>query len=100
MFDLAHALEVIDFVERMERAGCTEILVHCKMGISRSAAVALWIEMKYGLLQNEFQEQYSEHNRVVFRLLSDVVTKLQTSTGERALRALIPQIVKNRGIER
>lgn len=44
VFDRAHAKAVIDFVTKMqEKDEPVDVVVHCKAGISRSAAVALYI---------------------------------------------------------
>ena len=42
------------------------IVVHCKGGVSRSAAVAKWIAERYGL---PFDHHYNSYNRHVYKLL-------------------------------
>ncbi len=45
VFDAAHAKAVIDFVSKLHDANePLDVIVHCTAGISRSAAVALFIE--------------------------------------------------------
>ena len=34
---------IMDFVHRADGQGCEGVLIHCKAGISRSAAIAKWI---------------------------------------------------------
>ncbi len=43
------------------------IMVHCKAGVSRSAAVAKWIAERYGL---PFDHTYKYYNHHVYKLLS------------------------------
>ena len=67
LFTPDQALEIIQFVDA--HAGNSRgILVHCRAGISRSAAVAKWIALKYGL---PFPDGYALYNKHVFRLLSE-----------------------------
>ncbi len=68
LFSEHQARELVSFVVKVETEGVEGILVHCKAGISRSAAVARWIAFKYGL---PFVENYSLYNRHVFRLLCE-----------------------------
>jgi predicted protein tyrosine phosphatase len=65
LFNEDQARRIIQFVEA--HAGNSQgILVHCRAGISRSAAVAKWIAEQYGL---PFNEQYSLYNKHVYRVL-------------------------------
>lgn len=45
------------------------IMVHCKAGISRSAAVAKWIAERYGL---PFDHHYKSYNAHVYKLLDSL----------------------------
>lgn len=45
------------------------IMVHCKAGISRSAAVAKWIAERHGL---PFDHRYESYNRHVYKLLDSL----------------------------
>lgn len=69
-FDLMseqQALELVNFVHHV--ADDVEgIIVHCKAGISRSAAVAKWIAAEYGI---KFNHEYDRYNKHVYQLLVD-----------------------------
>jgi len=66
MMSEKQALELVSFVH--EVAPQVEgILVHCKGGISRSAAVAKWIAKSFGL---PFDHQYALFNTLVFERLN------------------------------
>lgn len=45
------------------------IMVHCKAGVSRSAAVAKWIAERYGL---PFDHHYKYYNQHVYKLLDSL----------------------------
>ena len=45
------------------------IMVHCKAGISRSAAVAKWIAERYGLA---FDHHYKSYNAHVYKMLDSL----------------------------
>lgn len=47
----------------------SSILMHCKVGVSRSAAVAKWIAERYGL---PFDHHYNSYNRDVYKLLDSL----------------------------
>jgi predicted protein tyrosine phosphatase len=61
----AHAIDIARFV-RTVAPDVNTIVVHCKGGISRSAAVAKWIAEAYNL---PFDHRYSSFNKHVHRLL-------------------------------
>jgi predicted protein tyrosine phosphatase len=67
-FDEAMARQVIDFGKAVkdEVGG---IMVHCRQGISRSAAIAKWIALRHEL---RLFERYDRHNKLVYRLLIDM----------------------------
>jgi predicted protein tyrosine phosphatase len=72
VFSDAQARELLDFVEREQR--CTELVVHCSLGQSRSAAVALYLSEKYGVPCFKEQvrvtwEKWRIYNRLVYRRL-------------------------------
>ena len=56
------ALEIVDYVHAVA-PHVEGILVHCKGGVSRSAAVAKWIAKTFGL---PFNHQYSLFNTHVY----------------------------------
>jgi predicted protein tyrosine phosphatase len=68
LFSEDQARQIIEFVADMNAYGVVGVLVHCRAGISRSAAVAKWIAGKYGL---PFPESYSLYNKHVFKLLNE-----------------------------
>lgn len=59
------ATEIVDFVHAVE-PHVVGMLVHCKGGVSRSAAVSKWIAEAFNL---KFNHQYSLYNRHVYRQL-------------------------------
>ena len=62
-----NALSIVEFVHRVA-PDVDGIMVHCKAGISRSAAVAKWIAEKYEL---PLEHRYESYNRHVYRLLKE-----------------------------
>ncbi len=69
LFSEDQARQIIEFVQNARSSGVTGVLVHCRAGISRSAAVAKWIAGKYGL---PFPEDYDSYNKYVYRLLVSI----------------------------
>ncbi|WP_434715652.1 hypothetical protein [Paraburkholderia sp. A3RO-2L] len=72
VFSDDQARQVLDFVGRHQE--CTELVVHCQMGQSRSAAVALYLSEKYGVpcFKEHRQvnwESWKVYNRLVYRTL-------------------------------
>ncbi|OIQ89558.1 dual specificity phosphatase, catalytic domain [mine drainage metagenome] len=63
--DDARAKSIVDFVDGIAPE-VDGIVVHCRAGISRSAAVAKWIAQAYGL---DFDEDYTAHNEFVYDML-------------------------------
>lgn len=67
LFSPAQAGQVIDFVTSVHDSTRVEgILVHCRAGISRSAAVAKWIAERYGL---PYPAGYAHYNKHVYSTL-------------------------------
>lgn len=66
------AAEVVQFVARMVAAKVVGFLVHCEMGVSRSAAVAKWIADRYKL--PPLGPAVQRHNRHVYQLLVEADT--------------------------
>lgn len=60
-----HAIEIVDFVHAMAPQ-VEGVMVHCKGGISRSAAVAKRIAETYNL---PFNHQHDSYNRHVYQQL-------------------------------
>ena len=60
-----HAIDIVDYVYSVE-PHIDLMLVHCKAGISRSAAVAKWIAETFDL---PFNHDYSSYNKHVYRQL-------------------------------
>lgn len=59
----AHAREIFDFVNKIQnKEEEWAILVHCQAGVSRSGAVARWIEDVTGALG---EERFREQNRQI-----------------------------------
>lgn len=68
-FSSTHAQEILDFVEK-NKENTDNIVVHCLMGESRSAAVALFLSQHLGL---ELHQNTSKHNQWVVKVLEKVL---------------------------
>jgi len=62
-----HALEIVNFVHTLAPQ-VEGIMVHCRAGISRSAAVVKWIATTYQL---PFNHEYDRYNKHVYALLTE-----------------------------
>jgi predicted phosphodiesterase len=81
VFDRAHAKAVIDFVNKLHDAEeAWDLIVHCKAGISRSAAVALYVADATNCAMPRIRDAW-EANRLVLKVL----------TAESGLEVLLPQ---------
>lgn len=67
LMDKEMARQVVKFA-RDNSQEIEGILVHCNAGVSRSAAIALWIADEFGL---QFNRQYHLHNKHVYKLLRE-----------------------------
>ena len=56
----------------LSEPGCRRIVVHCRYGVSRSAAVAKALSEAAGLA---FPRDYDDHNRFVYRLVLDTLRR-------------------------
>ncbi len=65
LMNQADALKITQFVREIA-PGVDGILVHCKAGISRSAAVAKWIAKQFDV---PFNHKYDRYNKYVFEML-------------------------------
>jgi predicted protein tyrosine phosphatase len=61
------AKQIVDFARDMAQE-VEGILVHCNAGVSRSAAIALWIADEFDL---PFNRAYQLHNKHVYKLLRE-----------------------------
>ncbi len=59
------AKTIVDFVRHVA-PNVEDIIVHCKAGISRSAAVAKWICGEYNL---PFNERYTKYNQFIYLMI-------------------------------
>lgn len=76
VFSFEQAREVLAFAECHQHG--TELVVHCQMGHSRSAAVAIFLSELYGVPCFKEQrkvtwESWPGYNKLVYRRLHDVV---------------------------
>lgn len=72
VFAPEHARSILAFAERHKDA--SELVVHCQMGYSRSAAVAIYLAEKYGVPCFKEQrpvcwENWKVYNKLVYRAL-------------------------------
>ena len=63
---LDQARKVLSFIRRNEDKD--NFIIHCFMGVSRSAAVARWINDHYGL-DLPYLESYNAYNKKVYQML-------------------------------
>jgi predicted protein tyrosine phosphatase len=62
-----HAEEIVDFVYSIA-PHVDGVMVHCKGGVSRSAAIAKWIAITFNL---PFNHNYSAYNKYVYHQLNE-----------------------------
>ena len=72
VFSEAQAREVLAFARRHH--GCDELVVHCQMGHSRSAAIAIYLSEQYGVPCFKEQravnwESWKGYNKLIYRRL-------------------------------
>lgn len=77
LMNAQHARDIVDFVESVA-PHLRRVLVHCKGGISRSAAVAKWVAERYDL---PFDHGYALYNRHVCRLLTEAANNKENDDG-------------------
>jgi predicted protein tyrosine phosphatase len=65
LMDVGQAQDIANFVRAVAPVAAG-IIVHCRAGVSRSAAIARWISKTYGL---PFPDDYAWDNRHVYELL-------------------------------
>lgn len=65
LMTLDDAKKIVEFVRKVA-PNANGIIVHCRAGISRSAAIAKWISAEYKL---QFNQSYRKFNDHVFRQL-------------------------------
>lgn len=58
---------LFEFIQQIEKRGITNVNIHCDAGISRSAAVARFIDDYYKV--GEFPPLYNHYNKSVYRAL-------------------------------
>lgn len=65
------ANSIIDFINKHKNSQCSQIIVHCLMGISRSAAVALFLEeyINSAVIDDIQRSPYRNYNRFVYSTL-------------------------------
>lgn len=67
LMNAGHADQIFDFVESVA-PNVDVIVVNCKAGISRSAAISKWIAERYDLPFNHGYQHYNQH---VYSLLKE-----------------------------
>ena len=69
LFNRGHAREIIDFIKQVNSETEPSMLViHCRAGISRSGAVALFAAVKLGI---EFSDPYIRPNQWMLKILNE-----------------------------
>ena len=71
------AQSIIDFVEKTDREG-RELIIHCWAGISRSGAVAKWINehFEYNIV---YWNNYKDYNRAVHHILTTTSQRMKSN---------------------
>ena len=67
-FTPAMAEQILDFIDTLPEH-ITEIYIHCRQGISRSATVGIFLQEKYGL---PFDAKYTFLNPLIWKTLKSV----------------------------
>lgn len=80
--DARHAQQIVDFIRNAELTKCEHIIVHCHAGVSRSAAVAVYIKNQYDAVIDQANNDQSGANRRLLRLLYKVHHGLGVVVGE------------------
>lgn len=76
LMEMEDARKIVEFVH-VNAKNVEGIMVHCKAGISRSAAVAKWIALSYDL---PFNHDYQHYNFHVYQLLNNANTEYKHKT--------------------
>lgn len=88
VFTQHQARTILAFAERYK--DCAELVVHCQMGHSRSAAVAIYLSEKYGVPCFKEQrpvnwESWKSYNKLVYRQLhTEDLAQAEARWGARA----------------
>lgn len=75
LFSENDAVKILDFIAKVaKRDDNAEVVVHCKMGVSRSAAVALFLAEKFGEITNppEYIKKHCRPNPYVIKTLAQI----------------------------
>jgi len=77
LFTLDQAKQIVEFVKNAEEDGAEYLFVHCKGGISRSAAVAMalgeYYNVKVFMGYRLLPESYSQYNKFVYRKVREAL---------------------------
>lgn len=73
IFNQGHAERILEWLATWEN-DLNAVYVHCAMGVSRSAAIAMFIAEKYGLQKKFDYLRASRYNRHVYRTLWELWT--------------------------
>ncbi|PPC84394.1 MAG: hypothetical protein CTY35_01955 [Methylotenera sp.] len=80
--DYNDANKMLRFIQRaIDSEDALEMIIHCEMGISRSAAVAQYIHERYGVPISNGITNTDRLNKRVFRLLNKAADGLPPSIG-------------------
>lgn len=90
---VAHAAEVLRFLSKNQHK-VDELIVNCEMGVSRSAAISMFIAEIYNL---EFDWTYNRHNRYVYTILKRVYGQYAPSASSPTRAFDIPGYHKSLG---
>lgn len=75
LFSRQDAIDILQFVAKNNDA---DFIIHCKQGVSRSAAVALFLAEKFGEIGNskEYLDNHCRPNPHVTKILNEVYEEL------------------------
>lgn len=95
LFSEAHAHQILDFLEKNRT--CQEIVIHCTMGQSRSAAVALFASEHYDepcfkVSMPVTWSSWSCYNKHIYRTLRNAAQDLAALKPQLSYEALFAQL--------
>lgn len=73
-FNMTMARKIITFIDKIKEKNIKLLLIHCDVGVSRSAAVGVWAVRYLGLDEKEFRKEHPSIGPNI--LVYDILTKI------------------------